>query len=104
VGVANQSDYKLVQANPPIAYNPPKNILGGAFGEDVLNFFKRLVPAIARPLYEGSKHLVPSQIQPAVDAGLKAFGLGVQRGKKGKKGGVYVGGAYVGGRQMLALT
>lgn len=97
VGVANQSDYKMVQSEPPIAYNPPKNILGGAFGEDVLNFFKRLVPAIARPLYEGTKQFIPSQLHPAVDAGLKAFGKGVKKGRKS-------GGTYVGGRQMLALT
>ena len=100
VGVANATDYKMVQSEYPIAYNPPKNILGGTFGEDVLTFFKKLVPAIARPLYEGTKQFIPSQFQPAADAGLKAFGLGVQRGqKKGRRGG-----AYIGGRQMLALT
>lgn len=86
-GVVSSSDFKMTQSMRPISHMPSKNILGGAFWDDVLNFVKRAGPAVFRAV----KSYLPPPAQAAGEAVLQAYGKGV------------VGGAMIQQRQLGML-
>lgn len=75
-GVVSQEDVKMTQGMIPISHMPSKNILGGAFWDDVLNFVKRAGPSVFRAL----KSYLPAPAQAAGEAVLSAYGKGVSGG------------------------
>jgi hypothetical protein len=86
-GIVSQQDVADTKFMPPISHMPSKNILGGAFWDDVLNFVKRAGPGVFRAL----KSYLPAPAQQAGEAVLQAYGKGM------------VGGAMVQQRQLGML-
>jgi hypothetical protein len=86
-GVVSQNEVKMTEGMRPISHMPSKNILGGAFWDDVLNFVKRAGPGVFRAL----KSYLPAPAQQVGEAVLGAYGKGM------------VGGAVVGGRTLGRL-
>lgn len=83
-GVVSQGDVKMTEGMPPISHMPSKNILGGAFWNDVLNFVKTAGPSVFRAL----KSYLPPPVQAGGEAILQAYGRGM------------VGGAMIPQRQI----
>src|ERR1700742_208612 len=89
-GIVTTADYKSVDQMVPISHMPSKNILGGAFWDDVKAFISRAGPGVFRAI----KSVLPGVVQNAGEAVLQAYGKGLGRVK---------GGAMLTGPQLAQL-
>lgn len=78
-GIATANDVKEVESMVPISHMPSKNVLGGAFFDDVKRFFG----TVARPVFNASRQFLPSVVGDIGDAVLKAHGKGLGKHKGG---------------------